>query len=156
MNNVLFARVLYAFSILAGASGLALAQDAPADPLAALPNQTEDTSSSTPAADPASDTPQVDAVTSSEIGDAGQIQQARAEMAEQFGVTELSSGEFHWARDIPARGATKVVISLTEQLAFVYRDEKLIGVSTISSGRTDHETPTGTFPVLAKEKIHHS
>ena len=35
-------------------------------------------------------------------------------------------------------------------------DGKLIGISTISSGRPGHGTPTGTYTVLQKKKIHHS
>jgi len=160
MNNVRFARVLCAFSILSGASGLALAQEVSADPLAALLPPADhpwSEPSETPMAEPAgTDSVQVESTTPSEIGNAGQIEQARAAMAEQFGVTDLAPGEFHWADTIPAQGATKVVISLTDQLAFVYRGDDLIGVSTVSTGKTDHETPTGTFPILAKEKVHRS
>ena len=161
MNNVRFTRVLCAFSILSGASGLALAQEVPPDPLAALPTQGDQPvsdPSEMPIADPASgtDSVQVESTSPSEIGDAGQIEQARAEMSEQFGITDLAPGEFRWADNIAATGATKVVISLTDQLAFVYRGDELVGVSTVSTGKTDHETPTGTFPILAKEKVHRS
>ena len=161
MNNVRFTRVLCAFSILSGASGLALAQEVPPDPLAALPTQGDQPvsdSSEMPIADPASgtDSVQVESISPSEIGNVGQIEQARAEMSEQFGITDLAPGEFRWAVNIAATGATRVVISLTDQLAFVYRGDELVGVSTVSTGKTDHETPTGTFPILAKEKVHRS
>lgn len=49
-----------------------------------------------------------------------------------------------------------MVIDLTSQRAFVYRDGMLIGVSTISSGKPRYETPTGTFAVLEKQRFHHS
>jgi hypothetical protein len=49
-----------------------------------------------------------------------------------------------------------VVVDLTSQRAFVYRGGRLIGISTISSGRPGHETPDGTFTVLEKDKMHHS
>lgn len=156
MNNVRFARVLCAFSMLVGASSLALAQGSPADPLAALPASMDASSDPAQAQMPSGESSQVDPATPSEIGDAGQIEQAHAQMAEEFGVSDLAPGEFHWASDIPAHGATKIVVSLTEQMAFVYRGDRMIGVSTISSGKTDHETPTGVFPILAKEKVHHS
>ena len=161
MNNVRFTRVLCAFSILSGASGLALAQEVSPDPLAALPTQGDQPisdPSEMPMADPASgtDSVQVESTSPSEIGDAGQIEQARAAMAEQFGITDLAPGEYRWADTIAATGTTKVVISLTDQLAFVYRGDELVGVSTVSTGKTDHETPTGTFPILAKEKVHRS
>ena len=49
-----------------------------------------------------------------------------------------------------------MTIDLSSQRAFVYRGGRLIGISTISSGKPGYETPTGTFTVLQKEKIHHS
>ena len=49
-----------------------------------------------------------------------------------------------------------MVIDLTTQRAFVYRDGTLIGVSVIASGKRGYETPRGTFTVLEKERHHHS
>lgn len=49
-----------------------------------------------------------------------------------------------------------VVVSLTEQRAYVYRNGLLIAVSTVSSGKPGHETPTGVFTILQKDKDHHS
>jgi lipoprotein-anchoring transpeptidase ErfK/SrfK len=86
----------------------------------------------------------------------GQADEARADMMQVFGMTDLAPGQYKWASDIPAAGQTKIVISLTDQLGYVYRAGQLIGVTTISSGKTDHETPTGVFPILGKEKVHHS
>lgn len=91
-----------------------------------------------------------------EYYDVGQSAQARDQMMDVFGVDELAPGQFRWASDIPASGATKVIVSLSDQMAYVYRAGQLIGVTTVSSGKTDHETPTGVFPILGKEKIHHS
>jgi len=82
--------------------------------------------------------------------------QARADMLDVFGMTDLAPGQYKWASDIPPAGPTKIVISLADQMGYVYRAGQLIGVTTISSGRTDHETPTGVFPILGKEKVHHS
>ena len=86
----------------------------------------------------------------------GQSEQARADMAETFGSIDLAPGQYKWASDIPAAGPTRIVISLTDQMGYVYRAGQLIGVTTVSSGKTDHETPTGVFPILGKEKVHHS
>ena len=47
-----------------------------------------------------------------------------------------------------------VIVSLSDQLAFVYRNGIRIGVTTISSGRSGFETPTGVFTVFQKEKLH--
>jgi lipoprotein-anchoring transpeptidase ErfK/SrfK len=77
-------------------------------------------------------------------------------MMDAFGIADLAAGQFRWADAIPSTGETRIVISLTDQMGYVYRAGQLIGVTTLSSGRTDHETPTGVFPILGKEKIHHS
>jgi len=87
---------------------------------------------------------------------AGQSEQARADMIETFGMTDLAPGQYKWASEIPSSGPTRIVISLTDQMGYVYRAGQLIGATTLSSGRTDHETPTGVFPILGKERIHHS
>ena len=55
-----------------------------------------------------------------------------------------------------ASGATEVVISLQDQLAFVYRGGQMIGVSTISSGKPGKDTPLGIFPILEKKRTHFS
>jgi hypothetical protein len=49
-----------------------------------------------------------------------------------------------------------VVISLPEQMAYVYRNGVRIAVSTCSTGKPGHATPTGVFVVLEKDKHHHS
>ena len=81
---------------------------------------------------------------------------ALADMAELFGTSQLEPGDFRWANDLPTEGPTEVVISLSDQMAFVYRGGTLVGVTTVSSGKTNHETPTGVFPILLKKKDHKS
>jgi hypothetical protein len=49
-----------------------------------------------------------------------------------------------------------VIVSLTEQRAYAYRNGILIGVSTVSTGKPGHETPTGVFTILQKDKDHRS
>jgi hypothetical protein len=48
------------------------------------------------------------------------------------------------------------VVSLPDQLVYVYRDGIRIGVSTCATGRPGHATPTGVFTILQKDKTHHS
>jgi lipoprotein-anchoring transpeptidase ErfK/SrfK len=48
------------------------------------------------------------------------------------------------------------VVSLTDQLAFLYRGEELVAVSTVSSGTDKNPTPRGIFSVLAKKPMHRS
>jgi lipoprotein-anchoring transpeptidase ErfK/SrfK len=49
-----------------------------------------------------------------------------------------------------------MVIDLHTQRAEVYRDGVRIGVSTVSTGKPGHRTPTGTYTVLEKQRFHRS
>jgi hypothetical protein len=69
---------------------------------------------------------------------------------------DLQPGEFTWAPEVAAEGPILVVVSLDEQRAYAYRNGLEIGVSTISSGKKGHETPTGVFHTFLKDKDHHS
>jgi hypothetical protein len=68
----------------------------------------------------------------------------------------LKPGEFVWSPGIAPAGPIVVVVSLDDQLAFVYRNGVEIGYSTISSGKSGHGTPTGVFTILQKDRDHHS
>jgi lipoprotein-anchoring transpeptidase ErfK/SrfK len=81
--------------------------------------------------------------------------QARIDMIEAFGNKELKPGQYVW-RDVPASGAQRVVVSLSDQLAYLYRGDTLIAVSTISSGKDEKPTPTGIFSVLDKKPMYRS
>lgn len=69
---------------------------------------------------------------------------------------ELEPGEYTWTPAASPAGPIVVVVSLPEQRAHVYRNGTRIGVSTISSGKAGHETPTGVFPILQKREEHYS
>lgn len=68
----------------------------------------------------------------------------------------LVPGSYQWKPSIAPDGSMNMVVDLSSQRAFVYRDGKLIGVTTIASGKPGYETPDGTFSVLEKQKVHHS
>lgn len=68
----------------------------------------------------------------------------------------LKPGEFTWHPERAATGSLAIIVSLPEQLAFVYRNGVRIGSSTCSTGKPGHETPTGVFHILQKDKNHHS
>ncbi|WP_101926100.1 MULTISPECIES: L,D-transpeptidase [Luteimonas] len=70
--------------------------------------------------------------------------------------TQLRPGDWIWGGDDPALGPMVVVVSLDEQRAYVYRNGLQIAVSTVSSGKPGHETPTGVFTILQKDRDHHS
>lgn len=69
---------------------------------------------------------------------------------------ELKPGEFTWHPERQPRGAVAVVVSISEQLVHVYRNGIRIAVSTCSTGKPGHSTPTGVFVVLQKDKHHRS
>jgi hypothetical protein len=69
---------------------------------------------------------------------------------------KLRPGQFIWEGAAQTSGPIVVVVSLTEQRAYVYRNGVRIGVSTASTGKPGHRTPTGVFHVLQKDKDHHS
>lgn len=71
-------------------------------------------------------------------------------------LAQLKPGEWIWAGEVQSSGPIAVVVSLSEQRAYAYRNGLLIGVTTISSGKPGHETPTGVFTILQKDKDHHS
>lgn len=86
--------------------------------------------------------------------DAAQL--ARDDMFNTFGRDSLKTGEHLWKQGNTAKQVTRVVISLSDQLAFAYNADELIAVSTISSGTDKHPTPTGIFPILDKKRFHRS
>ncbi|MBF8746695.1 L,D-transpeptidase [Pseudomonas monteilii] len=71
-------------------------------------------------------------------------------------VESLKPGQFLWYPQVSPVGPVTVVVSLTEQRAYVYRNGIAIGVSTVSSGKPGRETPTGVFSILQKKVEHKS
>jgi hypothetical protein len=71
-------------------------------------------------------------------------------------ITQLKKGEFLWMAEAVTTGPVLMVVSITEQRAYVYRNGILIGATTVSTGRPGHLTPTGVFTVLQKQKEHRS
>src|SRR6476661_1520376 len=67
--------------------------------------------------------------------------QARIDMLDAFGPKALKPGQYLW-RDVPdSAGPERVVVSLTDQRAYLYRGNELVAVSTISSGKDEKPTP---------------
>jgi hypothetical protein len=71
-------------------------------------------------------------------------------------INDLKKGQFLWMADAVTSGPIVMVVSITEQKAYVYRNGVLIGATTVSTGRPGHVTPTGVFTVLQKQKEHRS
>lgn len=68
----------------------------------------------------------------------------------------LKPGQFIWEADAVRAGPVLVVVSLDEQLAYVYRNGIRVGVASVSTGKPGHATPTGVFKILQKDKDHRS
>jgi len=71
-------------------------------------------------------------------------------------IADLKPGEFTWDPERQPTGPVAVVVSLPEQRVYVYRNGIRIAVSTCSTGKPGHETPSGVFVVLQKDKHHRS
>jgi hypothetical protein len=63
---------------------------------------------------------------------------------------------FEWRPERSPAGPLAIIVSLTKQRVFVYRNGIQIGSSPCSTGKKGHETPTGVFTILQKEKEHYS
>ena len=76
--------------------------------------------------------------------------QARIDMLDAFGPKALKPGQFVW-RNVPdSAGAERVVISLSDQMAYLYRGDTMVAASTISSGKDSKPTPDGIFSIFKK------
>lgn len=71
-------------------------------------------------------------------------------------IDALEPGEFIWEGAIESDGPVVVVVSLPEQMAYVYRNGVRVAVTTVSTGKKGHRTPTGVFTILNKDKDHRS
>lgn len=81
-----------------------------------------------------------------------------AELAEEDGAS-LEPGQYLWLEDQDGArvgGTVSVVVSIASQRAYVYRDSRLIGLSTVSTGAPGHDTPVGAYPILQKKVAHRS
>lgn len=71
-------------------------------------------------------------------------------------VRAMKPGEFLWAPDVAPAGPVMIIVSLPDQRAYVYRNGVPIGISTVSTGKEGHATPTGVFTILQKRVDHKS
>lgn len=75
--------------------------------------------------------------------------------AQRFQATQpMKPGDFVWEPERSPTGPVVMIVSLPEQVAHVYRNGIEIGMSTCSTGKAGHRTPTGVFTILEKEKKH--
>lgn len=68
----------------------------------------------------------------------------------------LKPGQYIWAPELSGEGPALVVVNLETQRLVLFRNGVPVAASTISSGKTNHETPTGVFSILQKNAAHRS
>ncbi|MEP9352419.1 L,D-transpeptidase [Xanthobacter sp. KR7-65] len=71
-------------------------------------------------------------------------------------IKALKPGSYVWYPERAPDGFVAIVVNLSDQLAFVYRNGVRIGACAVSTGKEGHDTPTGVFTILEKDVDHHS
>jgi len=86
----------------------------------------------------------------------GAAPKAHWDMVTQFKKVGLKPGEYVWSATAPPVGEPRVVADLLTQMVYVYRGDKLVGASTMSSAKTGHITPYGFWTILEKRPFYRS
>ncbi|WP_204272735.1 L,D-transpeptidase family protein, partial [Enterobacter hormaechei] len=60
-------------------------------------------------------------------------------------VERIRPGQYIWVPEIAPAGPMLVVVNIATQRVVAYRNGVPIAVSTISTGKPGHRTPTGVF-----------
>lgn len=82
--------------------------------------------------------------------------QARMDLMDAFGAVRVDPGKYLW-RDVPeSAGPQRVVVSLNDQMAYLYRGNTLVAAAAVSTGKPGRDTPMGIFSVLDKKPMHRS
>ena len=71
-------------------------------------------------------------------------------------IEQLKPGDYLWAPQIAPEGPVTIIINVKTQRGYVYRNGVPIGVTSVSTGKKGHETPTGVFTILQKDIDHRS
>jgi hypothetical protein len=95
---------------------------------------------------------------------AGELEAARIRMeaeakearAFEEKAAALKPGDYLWNPERSPSGEVEMVVSIEDQKAYVFRANKLIAVTTVSTGKRGHRTPTGSFTILQKNRRHFS
>ena len=69
---------------------------------------------------------------------------------------KLKPGDYIWAPEIAPQGPLLMIVSLATQRATLYRNGVPIAITTVSTGKAGHETPTGVFTILQRQVEHYS
>ena len=61
-----------------------------------------------------------------------------------------------WWNDEGAHGEPRIVVHISEQKAYFFKGKRLVGESTVSTGKRGFGTPPGHYSVVSKDKNHFS
>lgn len=64
----------------------------------------------------------------------------------------IKYGAWHWDDEGVPDGPVLITVDLQARTISVFRDGYEIGAAAVMLGTDDHPTPTGTFPILTKER----
>ena len=68
----------------------------------------------------------------------------------------LKPNQYIWNPGASPEGPVGIVVDLTKQMIYVYRNGKQIGRSAVSTGVKSHPTAPGSYTILTKNKTYHS
>ena len=71
-------------------------------------------------------------------------------------TADLKPNQYIWNPDASPSGPVGIIVDLTNQMLYVYRDGKQIGRSAVSTGIKSHPTAPGTYTILTKNVTFHS
>jgi len=86
----------------------------------------------------------------------GNAPQAHKDLVAEFRRVGLKPGEYVWSAAVPAEGDTRIIVDLLTQMTYVYRGDKLLGASSMSSAKMGHITPYGYWSILEKRPFYRS
>jgi len=86
----------------------------------------------------------------------GNAPQAHKDLVAEFRRVGLKPGEYVWAPAVPVEGEPRIIVDLLTQMTYVYRGDKLLGASSMSSAKTGHITPYGYWSILEKRPFYRS
>jgi len=85
------------------------------------------------------------------------VAEQKRDEASLLAEASLKPGNFVWRENASAVvGAPRLIVSISDQRAYLYRGDTIVAVTTVSTGRKGHSTPTGTFRIMEKQAIHFS
>ncbi|MCA0909599.1 L,D-transpeptidase family protein [Qipengyuania gaetbuli] len=64
----------------------------------------------------------------------------------------INYGEWHWDDEGVPEGPLLITVDLQARTISIFRDGYEIGAAAVMLGTDEHPTPTGTFPILTKER----